>query len=525
MAHPDYDFVYNAAKNHIKYKSLLLLKAGLRNKMKAIDAPGAAPNFLTAAGQLAREGLLIEVERLREAGANPSEIARGFALANNHRMVELYRRKYNANPTAIAQGYAAAGNHNKVEEYRVKHNADVNGIAYAYALNNIDSYVERYRDVHKADVSLIAQAYAKCGNRSKINEYVNNRNANIAAVAEGYAYANNDEGIKRCQNHLLQMNQRFKKIKQEQNITNFDWDKVLSGYALTGNTEKLNQIITNKNILLPHYSYCLLVLKFSCIGDHKSVKKLTHDIIPKLNYNNDAVKHETLVTMWRMAAIGAAKAGRHTEVEDYVKQYHIAPESIVFAYASENNHAKVAELIQRYTIGKKTEGTQLRDNDKKIIEQTIHGYVVAGNYKKANEYRHKYNIDVTQVAAFTIRRSNPPPFYMAVNKVAKLPETQRNALLKMLLRLEEGQKSFSPYWKNSKDKLTHIVKAINNIQGELDLGKELGNKNSELYQAINMARLLPFTLFGGKAAYNKAHSLIALEADLVAGSNASVGRP
>ncbi|WP_131783582.1 hypothetical protein [Legionella gresilensis] len=84
----------------------------------------------------------------------------------------------------------------------------------------------------------------------------------------------------------------------------------------------------------------------------------------------------------------------------------------------------------------------------------------------------------------------------------------------VLARLHNGARHrWNPYWKNSSDKLEKILDALNNLSPAESLADELDNKNTELYQAINIPRLRSrFSLFNGACGVKPSKSLQKIEA-------------
>lgn len=158
---------------------------------------------INAAFQLAKDGKDQAVELLRKYGASVHDIARGYAVAGNHKKVEEYRRWHGASVAAIASGYAEGLHHEKVTEYYEKYKGDFNNknsftlttaIAQGYVVANCTEKVEEYRNKETpASISAIALTYAELGNTQaevylKINtlpeEY---KDELINVIAYGYA--------------------------------------------------------------------------------------------------------------------------------------------------------------------------------------------------------------------------------------------------------------------------------------------------------------------------------------------------
>ncbi|MGQ3889750.1 hypothetical protein ACQUW5_12060 [Legionella sp. CNM-1927-20] len=87
-------------------------------------------------------------------------------------------------------------------------------------------------------------------------------------------------------------------------------------------------------------------------------------------------------------------------------------------------------------------------------------------------------------------------------------------LSQVLIRLHNGvQHRWNPYWRSSSEKLNKILDALNNLSSNVSLANELDNKDSELYQAINMPRIMArFSLFDGACGIKHSKSLQKIEA-------------
>ncbi|STX50322.1 Uncharacterised protein [Legionella busanensis] len=87
-------------------------------------------------------------------------------------------------------------------------------------------------------------------------------------------------------------------------------------------------------------------------------------------------------------------------------------------------------------------------------------------------------------------------------------------LSQVLTRLHKGtQHRWNPYWQNASDKLNKILDALNNLSPYDSLANELDDKNSELYQAINMPRIKNhFSLFRHVCGVKPSKSLQKIEA-------------
>ncbi|WP_419420069.1 hypothetical protein ACNVED_01875 [Legionella sp. D16C41] len=87
-----------------------------------------------------------------------------------------------------------------------------------------------------------------------------------------------------------------------------------------------------------------------------------------------------------------------------------------------------------------------------------------------------------------------------------------NSLYQVLDRLHHGASHrWNPYWQNSQKKLNSILSALNNLEPTVSLAVEMGNKESELYQAVNMKRISCFTFFSGGCGADVSKSLQIVE--------------
>lgn len=85
----------------------------------------------------------------------------------------------------------------------------------------------------------------------------------------------------------------------------------------------------------------------------------------------------------------------------------------------------------------------------------------------------------------------------------------RRSLKEVMDRLQYGSTAWNPYYMNSGVKLDKIIKAVYNLRSGSNFQKEFSNPQSELYKAINMQRISPFTLFGAFG-FNQSKSLMKL---------------
>lgn len=78
-------------------------------------------------------------------------------------------------------------------------------------------------------------------------------------------------------------------------------------------------------------------------------------------------------------------------------------------------------------------------------------------------------------------------------------------IIKSMNRLKKGQQNhWNPYWMNSGKKLERIINAVEHNQ---NLEQILADRNSKLYKALNIQRLIPVTFFGS-CGINQAKSLL-----------------
>lgn len=94
--------------------------------------------------------------------------------------------------------------------------------------------------------------------------------------------------------------------------------------------------------------------------------------------------------------------------------------------------------------------------------------------------------------------------------------SERNALKEIVQRLHNGMNSWNPYYMNSGTKLARISTALNNLPYGSVFKKELNNPGTELYKAINMQRISPFTLFGSPG-FNRSKSLTHMQSAILIG--------
>lgn len=88
-----------------------------------------------------------------------------------------------------------------------------------------------------------------------------------------------------------------------------------------------------------------------------------------------------------------------------------------------------------------------------------------------------------------------------------------NTIINLITRLAENQNSWNPYWRNSNAKMELIINAVLNAEKGADFASILNDKQSELYTALNMQRLLPVTILGNLGFYH-AKSAIRAENEL-----------
>ncbi|WP_133140046.1 hypothetical protein [Legionella genomosp. 1] len=88
-----------------------------------------------------------------------------------------------------------------------------------------------------------------------------------------------------------------------------------------------------------------------------------------------------------------------------------------------------------------------------------------------------------------------------------------NTIINLINRLAEHQNSWNPYWRNSNAKVELIINAVLNAEKGRDFASILNDKQSELYTALNMQRLLPVTILGNLGFYH-AKSAIRAENEL-----------
>jgi len=96
--------------------------------------------------------------------------------------------------------------------------------------------------------------------------------------------------------------------------------------------------------------------------------------------------------------------------------------------------------------------------------------------------------------------------------------TNTEPLIQAIERLRKGaENKWNPYWTNSSKKLNAIVSAINTICTNNDeknaIEEAIADPTSDLYQAVNMKRLLTESSFFGKVAYKETKSLIIVHSE------------
>jgi len=86
-----------------------------------------------------------------------------------------------------------------------------------------------------------------------------------------------------------------------------------------------------------------------------------------------------------------------------------------------------------------------------------------------------------------------------------------NRIISIMSRLKEGQEnSWNPYWMNSGVKLKGIISGLKALKPTDLLDEVLFDQESNLYKAVNMSRLSPFT-FWGAFGVNQSKSLQLIE--------------
>lgn len=84
-------------------------------------------------------------------------------------------------------------------------------------------------------------------------------------------------------------------------------------------------------------------------------------------------------------------------------------------------------------------------------------------------------------------------------------------IIRVLTVLKEGQDNYwNPYWMNSGVKFKRVIDAVLAMKPGEKIQDLLGDKNSTLYQALNMRRLAPLT-FLGRFGMNHAKSLMSVQ--------------
>lgn len=269
-----------------------------------------------------------------------------------------------------------------------------------------------------------------------------------------------------------------------------------------------------------------------------------HTPAGKLAANNHVDAAEKLRSLGANAnaiAQGYAMARNYDQVKNYRVYLNADIAGLVRAYAFAGNDAQVDFYLTEYSLNEyqytanvnaaalgyalannspKAEGFRLNDfantttiaegflfagNDEQVDEYCLlykadvnivaQSYATIGRFDKVEEFRVKHGADVRIIAKAPITPETPL-FYRALHLLT-LQGDMGDKIISTILRLKKGDENrWNPYWMNSGEKLKRILIAIEGLQGTATtLPDALNDKTSELYKAINMARITPLTLF------------------------------
>lgn len=211
-----------------------------------------------------------------------------------------------------------------------------------------------------------------------------------------------------------------------------------------------------------------------------------------------AIAHKGLFHYPDALAFGFALANNKAKVKEYYQQFGARIESILEGYISRGNH----EEIENY-----------RRENLATVETIASVYARCGNDEKVEEYRLRHGVSIRHIAAsYNPDTPTIPALYRAVNELNGKGEKGQK-IIDILIRLKEGADSWNPYWMNSSVKLERIINAVLELEPNEDIILTLSDEQSELYQALNMSRHTPLSLFTKKVAFKQSHSLQSLEED------------
>jgi hypothetical protein len=202
-----YDDIYKAALKATSKKELesSLNKLKKSNKDYNINEKKRDSNThyaFTAAARLAFESkdnkaLTKKVKWLRELGADPSEIAGGYALAGSSGYVKFYRTNFGADANKILRAYVLGGHDKYIGSYVKKYNATPLTVINAYAIRGDKEKCVAYYLKHK-EIGLGARAKAMLSGfaEGEHHQYVAdsfNESGQYSApyIVYGYALAGN----------------------------------------------------------------------------------------------------------------------------------------------------------------------------------------------------------------------------------------------------------------------------------------------------------------------------------------------
>jgi hypothetical protein len=191
------------------------------------------------------ESLGKKVKWLRQLGADPSEIAMGYAMAGDNKRVNFYRNKLKADPNKILHGYIL-GNHNKyVTKYIDMYGAKPLTAITAYAIlgdgDLVKSIINTYKTLSEEQVwNAIVSGWAQGGHDTTIDEKYLSLAQYAPAIVYGYALVGNQARVNEIVGIALQDfdNTDENHIKYRSEIFN----NIATGYAEGGHHELAKQL-------------------------------------------------------------------------------------------------------------------------------------------------------------------------------------------------------------------------------------------------------------------------------------------
>lgn len=366
--------------------------------------------------------------------------------------------KLGASSEYMVRGYAAADNHKQVESF------------------------------NKIYPDYIAAGYAMAGNTEKAREYIKTYKANPAFVARHYALVGNHDEVQALEKE-------------------FDcYLPVIFGYILAGNEEKVAHYL---KILEVPATY--LAQAYVIAGNHDKV----------LEYTNE--ENQVLI------AECYALAGNLQKAEEFETKYQFKLDlDLVYeSYRAQLQHRKAMDKL--LSAKSDTNGVlELKRPERPsgVKRELQPGYthhevlrfipsiIPIPNFFK-NAFKKYHSTVPVQKSSLQLPQQpsskEDNPFSKAVTYLSKQGKAGEQ-LIASMHRLQAGKDIYwNPYWMNSGKKLDLIITAILNLDNaSLPLDKELENKTSALYKAINTQRLAPVT-FLGRLGFNQSKTLLAVE--------------